>query len=149
MIEHPLIAWYAALLRAGAVRCEGTDVVLGALGGKRFGISVTDKNEPLLCCLEDDREVIESVPWTSAAMIFNHKRSDWVALSCKDARVRGSAEMNPVPLRLWIPVTVGRLDAWKKVPPKSLRVGVMTVNKNGPPTITGEPFINVPYKLIG
>jgi len=148
MDEHPLITWYASLRRLGAASAEGNDVVLGDLGGKRFGVGLAGA-DPLLCCHEDDAEVIRSVPWTSAAMAFGHKGRDWVALSCKDIRVRDAADMNPVPARLWIPVTVGRLEAWKGSEAKRLRVGIMKAEKKGPPTLAGEPFADIPLKLVG
>lgn len=161
MEGHPLVTWYATLRRADAARVDlveievdgnkvdGTDVVLGDLGGRRFGLSVTKDGEPLLCCLGDDVAAIRSVPWTSAAMAFGFKGRDWIALSCKDARVKGSSEMNPAPIRLWIPISTGRLDAWRDVAPRRVLVAAMASGRGKEARVDGAPFAELPMKMIG
>lgn len=147
MTDHPLIVWYAGLMRIDAAKFEGTDLVLEDLGGKRFALGVESDGTPLLCCLERDKEAISSVAWTSAAMIFGHKDRDWIALSCKDVRVRGSSEMNAVPVRMWIPLTLGRLDPWKDHSPSKMSIASMKTGQKG--TVAGKPFISLPMKIIG
>lgn len=149
MEDHPLVIWYAALKRADAASMEGSDIVLGDLGGKRFAIGIEEGTIPLLCCAFRDKEAVASVKWTSAAFVFGHKERDWVALSCKDVRTRDSQQMNPVPLRLWIPVTTGMLEAWAEIKPAKLKVGAMKATKKGPPALFGEPFTEVTLKIIG
>jgi len=56
--------------------------------------------------------------------------------------------LNPVPLRLWIPATTWRLDAWREVQPAKIRLGAMKATKKGPPALFGEPFAELPLKLI-
>lgn len=149
MTEHPLIVWYAGLMKMDAARFEGSDMVLGDLGGKRFAIGVAAPDGiPLLCCLDRDKEALMAVAWTSAAMVFGHKDRDWIALSCKDVRVRGSSEMESVPLRLWIPLTLGRLDPWKDHSPDKMTISAMKTRKKGSPVPSGAPLASIPMKMI-
>jgi hypothetical protein len=136
-------------MRLDAAKFEGADMVLGDLGGKRFAIGIEPDGTPLLCCLDRDKEALSSVSWTSAAMIFNQKDRDFIVLSCKDVRVRGSAEMNAVPVRLWVPLTLGRLDPWKDHKPEKLSLGTMKAGKKGALATSGTAFANVSMKIIG
>jgi hypothetical protein len=149
MTDHPLIVWYAGLMKMDAAKFEGSDIVLADLGGKRFAIGVEPDGTPLLCCLDRDKEALTSVSWTSAVMVFGHKDRDWIALSCKDMRVRGSSEMNSVPVRLWVPLTLGRLDPWKDHAPDKMTIATMKAGKKGAVTVSGSAFANVPMKMIG
>jgi len=133
-------------MRIDAAKFEGTDMVLEDLGGKRFAIGVEKDGTPLLCYLDKDKEAIESVAWTSGAMIFGHKDRDWIVLSCKDMRVRGSSEMNAVPLRIWIPLTLGRLDPWKDHSPSKLSIASMKTDRKG--AVSGQAFASLPMKMI-
>lgn len=148
MTKHPLIVWYAGLMKADAARLEGTDIVLGDLGGKRFAVGIDADGGPLLCCLEGDKRAMTSVAWTGAAMVFDHKDRDWVVLSCADVRVAGSEAMESVPLRIWIPVTLGRLLAWKDHRPDKLTISEMMSKQNGPLT-AGTTIATIPMKIIG
>lgn len=145
--EHPFIAWWAGLSRLDAVSHEGKDFILTDLGGKRFALG-THGDMPLLCWLPDDRQAMESMNWTSAAIAYGLRSRDWIALSSSDIRVRGSSALNPVQARLFVPVTLGRLSPWKEKSPSRLAVGHMKLEK-GRPSFSGEPYKVLPLKLLG
>lgn len=143
--EHPFIVWWAGLKRLDAVSLEGKDLILGDAAAKRFAIGVNEAI-PLLCWLDEDKAALESIAWTSAALAFGLKGRDWIALSATDIRVKGSGGLNPVPARLFIPVSTGRLDAWKDVTPPKIALGAM--DAGGKPTFSGSPFKTLPLKLL-
>lgn len=145
--RHPFIDWWAALKRFDAVSLEGKDFILTDLGGKRFALGV-HQGVPLLCWLKEDDASLGSIHWTSAAFAYGLKDRDWVALSAADIRVKGSSVLNPVPARLFIPVTLGRLSPWKDSPSQKLALGVMSVKK-GKPSFDGSPAKTIPLKLLG
>lgn len=145
--EHPFLAWWAGLSRMDAVSYEGKDFILSDLGAKRFALG-THAGSPLLCWLPEDKAAMESMNWTSAAIAYGMKGRDWIALSSADVRVKGAAALNPVPARLFVPVTLGRLSPWKAKSPAKLAVGEMKLEK-GMPSFAGEPFKVLPLKLLG
>lgn len=145
--NHPFLEWCGSLARIGGAKVDGKDVVLSAAGAKRFALGVHEGN-PLLCWVEEDRAAMESVKWTSGAVVFGLRGEDWVALSAADVRVPGSAAIAPVPLRLFIPVASGRMAAWKAVAPQKVAIGCMETEK-GVPVFTGTPFRELPVKLLG
>lgn len=145
--DHPLVTWYAALKRADSASVRGSDVVLGDAGGKRFALGVAEGPCPLLAYLAEDADVIGSVRWTSAAIIRAHEGRDWLALSAKDVRVKGSGEMNPVPMRLWIPVATGRLDAWAEAGATRLRLQQMDASGKAP-AVSGAPLAELALKVV-
>jgi hypothetical protein len=149
--EHPFGAWYAALARVGAASCSGQDVVLGERGGKRFAIGVDSDAKPVLGILERDLAAVTAFKWHSAAFVRGHKGRDWVALKCTDARVDGAEEMNPVPLRLWIPVSLGVLEAWTGIVPAPSKLRLRAVaSKRGQPTASDRsPVGEIPLLLKG
>jgi len=148
MDDHPLITWYSALKTRGAATVDGSDIVLNDLGGRRFGLSAAAGGIPVLCCGGFDLRTMRSIRWTSAAFVLAHKGRDWVALSSRDIRIPGSGEKEPVPLRVFIPVTIGRLDAWKERPPTRLRLSAMESGKGASRTV-GETVAEIPLKVIG
>jgi len=129
-----------------AASANGSDIILGPLAGRRFAVGVHQKL-PLLCWTDVDAPHLASVPWTSAAIAFNLKGGDWVALSAQDIRVQNSVAMEPIKLRMFIPVTSGRLDAWKEFVPSHIFIGKMVV-ENGVPRLDGTPFSRLPLKLL-
>lgn len=143
--EHPFVVWWAGLKRLDAITVEGKDFILSDAGAKRFAIGVHG-DIPLLCWLGEDRAALEAVAWTSAALAFGLKGRDWIALSATDIRVKGAASLNPVPARLFIPVSTGRLDAWKDVTPPKLAVGAM--DGRLPAAFGGVPFKTLPLRLL-
>lgn len=144
--NHPFIAWWAGLKRLDAITYEGKDLILSDLGGKRFAVG-KHKEIPLLCWLPEDREAMESIKWTSAAIAYGLRGRDWIALSASDARIRDSAAMNPVPARVFIPVTAGRLLPWQPVSPQRIALGTMAMEK-GTPVFHGDPSRELPLKLL-
>lgn len=144
--SHPFLAWYAGLKGLDAVSLEGKDFILSDLGGKRFAVGV-HKAMPLLCWHPLDREAMESVRWTSAAIAYGLNGRDWVALSALDVRIKGSASLNPVPARLFVPVAAGRLLPWKELSPQRIAVGAMRMEK-GSPFYIGDPLKELPLKLL-
>src|SRR3546814_770538 len=120
--DHPFISWYAGLRSLRAARCHGDDIFLDDLGGKRFAIGVDPDATPVIGFLEDDVSALTSIRWTAVAFVREHKGRDWLALSCRDARVSGAQEMNPVPLRLWIPISRGMLAAWDENRPTRVKI---------------------------
>lgn len=143
--EHPFLAWWAGLKRLDAISLEGKDFILSDVAAKRFAVGVHG-GFPLLCWLEQDRQALESMAWTSAALAFGLKGRDWIALSATDVRIKGAASLNPVPARLFVPVSTGRLDAWKDVTPAKLAVGSMADGSK--PAFAGTPFKTLPLKLL-
>lgn len=124
----------------------GYDVILEPDGSKRFGLGIMD-GLPALGYVEHDRAAIESVRWTSAAILFAKNERDWVALSATDARPTNMTAMNPIPMRLFIPVSTGRLAAWKELAPKEISIAPITKQGKGAPAFPETPFRKLPLKV--
>ena len=144
---HPFLAWVASLKGAGMVRADGKDVVLSVPAGKEFALGLHD-GEPLLCFQKDHEAALKSVSWSAAALLFNSNDSDWIILSCRDVRPRPSPASPAVPVRVFFPVTLGRLDSWKSRKPQKLHVGPMSFDEKGSPVSAGEPFVSLPLSLV-
>lgn len=145
--EHPFTAWIGALASLDCVILDGSknnDLKLSGLAAKRFALGVHDKS-PLLAVLPEDRAAFQAVKWSSAALILNNDFSDWIALSAKDVRPGNPSSGEPSPLRLFIPVELGRLSAWKEAQTKTnLFVGsIRKGKKNGPLEMDGDPFLQL------
>jgi hypothetical protein len=151
--ENPFLLWVLSLNDVGALDIKGggpsgaKDIILGAQGSRRFGLAAFPEGIPYLGYVDTDKAAIEAVKWTSAAILFRKGGQDWVALSTTDARLDTAQAMNPVPLRLFIPVATGRLSAWREVAPKELAIGVMTLNGKGETVFSGSPFKKLPLKI--
>ncbi|NTF17542.1 hypothetical protein G6L37_03965 [Agrobacterium rubi] len=146
--NHPFLDWIATLRAARAVRADGKDVILGERAGKEFAVGIHGQ-EPLLCCQPEHQAAIESIRWSAAALLFNSNGSDWIVLSSRDIRAKASPSTPAMPLRLFIPVAFGRMEAWKEFKPSKIHLGVMAVKRKGPPTFEGEPFSSLTLSLIG
>jgi hypothetical protein len=150
--DNPFLLWVLLLNNVNAVDVKSNpqtgvkDVILGVQGGRRFGIASVD-GLPYLGYVERDQEAVETVKWTTAAILFNKPDKDWIALSSADARMDTTQAMNPVPLRLFIPVSQGRLSAWKDFMPKELAIGPMTLNAKGEAVMSASPFRKLPLKV--
>ncbi|MCV9963763.1 hypothetical protein OIU34_17955 [Pararhizobium sp. BT-229] len=150
--DNPFLLWVLLLNNVNAVEVKSNpqtgakDVILGAQGSRRFGVAMVD-DVPYLGYVDRDREAMEAVKWTTAALLFNKPDKDYVALSSVDARMDTTQAMNPVPLRLFIPVSSGRLSAWKEFMPKELAIGPMTLNAKGEAVMSASPFRKLPLKV--
>jgi hypothetical protein len=149
-VTHPFAIWAGQLATLGACTLDGgqnNDIKLSAIGAKRMSIGVY-KGNPLMCFLPEDQEAIQSIRWSSAAVLMNLKDQDWIALSCKDIRPQGAVGI-AFPVRLFIPVGHGRLQAWRNSPvDPQVHLGVMSFPKeNGLPFFDGSPFLSLPAKL--
>lgn len=146
--EHnPMIKWVNALIQGGGAKYQNNDIHLTPLAARRFGLSLHEKN-PVLCWSETDNDALGSIRWRSAAFVYGLENQDWIALNCPDIRVKNSGALNPVKLRLFIPITTGRLDAWKNVPPSKLGIAVFK-NEKGKLAMTSIPTSFIPMKLMG
>jgi hypothetical protein len=146
-VKHPFAIWAGQLATLGACRLDGgqnNDIKLSEMGAKRMSLGVHQGN-PLMCFLPEDEEAISSVKWSSAAVLMNLQDQDWIALSCKDIRPAGSIGV-AFPVRLFIPVALGRLQAWKTVKADTkVHLGIMQFSKeNGLPYFDGSPFMSLP-----
>lgn len=150
--DNPFMLWLLLLNSANAVEIKSNgqsgakDVMLGVQGSRRFGVAVVE-GIPYLGYVEPDRAAIESVKWTTSAILFSKGDKDWVALSSADARLDTTQSMNPVPLRLFIPISTGRLGAWKEMGPKELAIGPMSLNAKGEAVMSASPFRRLPLKV--
>jgi len=169
-LDHPFLRWYAAYHKRKAARCVGADLFLGELAARRFSIGVDDDKMPLFGIAEDDVEAVTALPWTSAAFLRRVKGPvlgdfiagpaggadraaevrDWIALSCKDARIEGGRSEGPVGIRLWLPTTRGLLDGWIGAPaPQTVRI-IEAAIRHGKPERTGKPPLGlIPLSLRG
>ena len=159
-LDNPFIRWYAAYHRRNAARCVGSDLFVGELASRRFSLGVDDDKMPTLGIAEDDVEAVTALTWTSAAFLRrvkgpvlgdflagknaeNTEVRDWVALSCKDARIEGSRADAAVGVRLWLPTTKGFLDGWLGVDrPGTLRIVEASI-KRGEPSPTSTPPLGI------
>ena len=150
--DNPFLLWVLLLNNVNGLEVKANgqngakDIILGVQGSRRFAVSQID-GIPYLGYVEPDREALEAVKWTSAALLFGKQDRDWVALSSADARTDMTQSMNPVPLRLFIPVSTGRLSAWKELAPKELAIGHVSKNEKGDPTMAASPFRRLPLKV--
>lgn len=145
--EHPFAAWIGALATLNAVALDGaknTDIKLSGLGAKRFALGIHE-SAPLLAILAEDQAAFQAVKWTSAALILNKDYSDWIALSAKDIRPGNPSSGDASPMRLFIPVELGRLTAWKEMDKNTkLFIGIMSEKKmNGLLELQGSPFMEL------
>lgn len=145
--SHPFVEWYAALWHCNAISYSGKDILLDDMGAARFGMGVDEDGTPVLGVLVHDRQGLLSLDWQSAGFIRNHKGRDWVALSCKDARITDAGAEDPVPLRLWIPVPVAVLDTWYESKPKTLRLRLMKKAADRPICAGGPPLKELPLTV--
>jgi hypothetical protein len=146
-VKHPFAIWAGQLATLGACRLDGgqnNDIKLSEMGAKRMSLGIHQGN-PLMCFLPEDEDAISSVKWSSAAVLMNLQDQDWIALSCKDIRPPGSVGV-AFPVRLFIPVALGRLHAWRTVQSDAkVHLGVMQFSKeNGLPFFNGSPFLSLP-----
>lgn len=151
--ENPFLIWVLSLdsMKAIELRASGSDglvkdIILDIQGARRFGLGIHE-NTPYFGYVDQVREAIESVKWTSAAILYGKQGKDWVALSSTDARSDTTVGMNPIPIRLFVPVSIGRLAAWKELAPTEIAIGHMTANKKGEATFATSPFRNLPLKI--
>lgn len=145
--RHPFLNWYASLWSMGAATASGKDIILDDAAGKRFGIGVDEGGIPVLAMLADDEPPLTSIRWASAALIRKHRNRDWIALSCKNAKDNDDGA--PVPVRLWIPVPYGVLDAWYEFSPSQLRVRRMLIKKGRPVCPDGPPLMQLSLTTKG
>lgn len=147
MESHPLIAWINGLIVRGGAKYENGDLYLTPLAARRFALSLHEKN-PVLCWSDTDNKALGGIRWKSAAIVFGLKNHDWIALNCPDIRIKNSGALNPVKLRVFIPVSAGRLDPWKEVMPPKLGISIFSMEK-GRPVLTSRPAFTLPVKLMG
>lgn len=149
-LDHAFVRWYAAYFKREAARCVGRDLFMGELAARRFSIGVDEDAVPVLGVAEDDVTPFKSLKWTSAAFLRRVQGRDWIALSCKDARVEDAMSEAAVPLRLWLPTTDRLLDGWLGAPtPRSLRI-IETAIRLGKPIPKGaQPLGKLPLSLKG
>lgn len=145
--NHPLITWINGMIVRGGAKYENGDLYLSPIGARRFALSLHEQI-PVICWSDTDNKALGSVRWKTAAIAFNLKNHDWIALSCPDIRVKNSAALNPVKLRIFIPINAGRLDPWKEVMPPKIGTSVFKM-QNGKPVLTGSPISSIPIKLVG
>lgn len=160
-VENPFLRWYVSYWKRGAARCVerpggapgevSGDIFMGELAASRFSVGVDDDKVPVLGVAEDDAEAVMSVRWASAAFLRRVQRRDWVALSCPDARIEGGGATSPVPLRLWLPATVGVLDGWlgAEPAPVSLRIVEATIRLGKPLPKGASPLAVLPLSFKG
>jgi hypothetical protein len=146
--NHPFLTWVATLKANRALRAEGKDVILEERAGKEFAVGI-HADEPLLCYQEEHRAALESIRWSAGALLFNSNARDWIILSSRDIRAKPSPATPAMPMRLFVPVAFGRMEAWKEFKPAKIHLGLMTLKKKGPPEFSGEPSASLPLSLIG
>lgn len=149
--DNPFLLWILLLNNVNAVDIKSNaqtgakDIILGVQASRRFGVGMVD-GLPYLGYVDTDKEAMEAVKWTTSALLFNKPR-DYVALSAVDARMDTAQAMNPVPLRLFIPVASGRLFAWKEFKPTELAIGPMSLNEKREAVLPASPFRKLPLKI--
>lgn len=146
--NHPFLTWIATLTAERTVSVNGKDIILGDRPGKEFAVGIQGQ-EPLLCYQPEHQEAIESIKWNAAALLFNSNGKDWIILSSRDIRVKPSPATPAKPIRVFIPVAFGRMEAWKEFKPGKLHIGVMKLKKKGPPEFSGNPFSALTLSVIG
>ncbi len=160
-VDDPFVRWYASYWRQGAARCaerlakDGTvsgDVFMGELASRRFAVGVDGDKVPLLGVAEEDVDAVMSVRWASAAFLRRVQGRDWIALSCRDARISASASQSPIPLRMFLPSSIGLLDGWVGLSgdqPPTLRVVETQVARGAPRLKGGAPLAILPLSFKG
>jgi hypothetical protein len=151
--DNPFLLWLLHLNHAGAIDIKSNgqsgakDIFLDVFGSRRFGLGIHEQI-PYLGYVDTDRDAIESVKWTAAAILYQKQGKDWLALSSADARPDLTVGMNPVPLRLFISISTGRLAAWKELEPTQIAIGPMTKSKKGESILSNTPFRTIPLKVM-
>ncbi len=159
--DHPFLRWYSSYWRlrdASYVARKETssgmpsgDIFMGEIASRRFSLGADDDNIPALGIAEDDVPSVMALRWTSAAFLRSVNRRDWVALSCTDARLSSAADAGAVPIRLWLPTSIGLLDGWLGVatPPTSLRIVSVGIVRGKPVPSAGSPLAELPLTFKG
>ena len=133
-LNHPFLIWYASLANLNAAEIKGKDLLLDDFGARRFGVGIVTegKNEglPVLGIMVKDIDSVMSLKWTSAGIIMGHNKRDWLALSAKDIRDSNAAEIEEVPLRLWIPFLLGFFDGWVNNEPTDIEIRRIKQHQN-------------------
>ena len=150
--DHPFIRWYAGYFSQDAAHSVGRDLFMGPLASRRFSIDTEDDGTPVLGVAEDDVESFMALRWSAAAFLKRVEKRDWVALSCRDARVERAVAKEAVALRLWLPATLGILDGWNREDPdrpKSLKI-IETYIRGGKPIEKGSSSLTIlPLEMKG
>jgi hypothetical protein len=143
--------WYASLMHFNAANKIKNDVILDTLGSKRFvlGAIIEGKKSgtPILGVHYQDINAITSIPWEKVGIICGHQKSDWIALSCSDIRVKDAASPNPVPMRLWIQFPLDSMEPWIKNLPKEIELRRAKNNKRGKSILDKTPLIKLPVTV--
>lgn len=151
--NFPFLQWFGRLLADGEGKREQSrdneDFLVGDEAMKSFAIGAEGNATFCIAGFADDLQAISSVPWSSAALVRGHQDRDWVAIACKDARIKGSKEMNPLALRLWFPVPSIKMNVFKDVQPRTLNLREMSLVKNVPTLKPGPPLVQVPLSMRG
>jgi hypothetical protein len=151
--SFPFLQWFGRLRADGEATRERSkdneDFLVGDEAMKSFPIGAEGNATFFVAAFADDLNAIASVPWSSAALVRGHQDRDWVAIACKDARIRGSKEMNPLALRLWLPVPSVKMNVFKDVQPKTLNLREMSLVKAVPTLKNGPALVTVPLSMRG
>jgi hypothetical protein len=150
-LDSPFVRWYSSYHKRGAAKARGRDLFMGELAARRFSIGLDDDRVPVLGIAEDEVEDVMSMDWSTAAFLRRVNGRDWIALSCRDARIEGARAEDAVPLRLWLPTTHGLLDGWVGLVPSPASLRVIEVYiRNGKPVPKGTaPLAVLPLSLKG
>ena len=160
-IEHPFLRWYSSYWKMNGARyaeratpgggAPAGDIFMGEMAARRFSIGADDDLVPSLGVAGEDIEALMSLKWTGAAFLRRVQRRDWIALSCPDARMENGGAAVEVPIRLWLPATLGLLDGWigAQPQPTTLRIVEIDIRKGVPQPRGGPPLGILPLSLKG
>ena len=149
--EYPYRDFVVSLLSVDAANISGQDIILNNYGSSRFALGVEldgpYKGSPVLGVNKFDFPAIKSINWTSAGLICGHNNQDWIALSAKDIRIKGSSEKMPVSTRLWISCPIEALDNFLITKPKQLLLKKAKEGKGNYPIFDKKEFDVLPLSI--
>jgi hypothetical protein len=153
-MEDLFLSWYASYHKRNEATCEtftkkntnqqGCDILMGIMASKRFSFGIDNDRTPILGIAHDDIEAVMSLSWNNVAFVKDFKKKTWISLSVKDIRKENSRSNNPVPLRLWLPISEGLFDAFMFIENKPTQIKIIgTFIKAGKPISKEEPPLEI------
>ena len=115
-LDTPFVEWFTRYSVAGEADYNTGDVLMGRSVSKRFSIGIDDNKRTIIGVPDYEATVLESFTISKVAFVRKIKNSDWLVIYTDDATHGRDLDINEknvlFPLRIWIPVEAGILDAW-------------------------------------
>ena len=152
-LETPFIDWFARHAVVNEAEYHSGDIKMGPAISRRLSIGIDDNLRTIIGMPEYEMSIFESFDINKVLFAKNMMQGDWLII-CTPDLTNGRDEdpltkkQTPMPIRIWIPVSIGLLDGWYGT--KNDVFFCETVIRDGVPFIREEtPFASCPLEFIG